>query len=332
MPKKLIKSINQYDNFIIFPHYKPDGDALGSILAMGYLLKKLGKNPYIFLENIPEQLVWLRDKHIKNFNVVSEKEISNFEANNIEAIVFLDFQIIKRLNPNAQQWFEKSKNSKKVFCIDHHIGNPTDFDYTYINTQMSSTCEWIHTLISQSENDKLFDKQIGECLYTGIVTDTNSFKFSTTSNTLRKAAEIMDLGVDSVTIQQNIYDKNSLVRLNLMSLIVQNMEIFSPQKISLTFLSQNDLKKSKEGDTDGLVNLPLSLEEVDCSITLYDFESRNHVKISFRSQGDIDVNTMAREWFNGGGHFHAAGALTTKMNLQECITYVKQKVSQWKLN
>jgi phosphoesterase RecJ-like protein len=156
----------------------------------------------------------------------------------------------------------------------------------------------------------MLDKTIGTCIYTGITTDTGSFRFpSTTSTTHRIVAELIDLGINNSEIHNLLFDDNLANRLQLLGRALQNIKVYPEFKTSYITLSQKELDEFhyQKGDTEGIVNYGLSIKGILFSAIFIEHRDENIIKISFRSQGNFDVNQFAREHFNGGGHINAAG-------------------------
>ena len=216
--------------------------------------------------------------------------------------------------------------------IDHHE-SPDDFaTYAYCVPSMSSTCEMIYNFLSEYDKN-LIDKDIAECIYTGIVADTGSFRFpSTSSNTLKIASELIDLGVEIDQIYQNLFNNFQFSRLKLLGKTLENFKKVKNLPVMYSLLSDEDQKINnyKKGDTEGFVNFGLSIEGVLCSVLMVEKKDEGVVKLSFRSKGKISVNDFAENFFNGGGHIHAAGGVsylslaeTEEKFLKDILTHIK---------
>jgi phosphoesterase RecJ-like protein len=198
--------------------------------------------------------------------------------------------------------------------IDHHQKPDSYAIVTYSDTSIGSTCQMIYEFISSLGKKDLLDKTIATCLYTGIMTDSGSFRFpSTTSTTHRIVADLIDLGVNNSEIHNLVFDDNSFNRLQLLGRALQNMKVFPEYKTAYTTLSQNELDEFhyKKGDTEGFVNYGLTIKGINFAAIFIENRDENSIKISFRSQGEFDVNQFSRENFNGGGHINAAGGKST---------------------
>lgn len=197
-----------------------------------------------------------------------------------------------------------------MIMIDHHELPGNYATYTYSDTTFGSTCEMIYNFIGFLNQKELIDKTIATCLYTGIMTDSGQFRYpKTTGTTHRIVAEFIDLGIENTEIPTLIFDNNSFERLQLLGRALQNMTVFPEKKTAYTKLSQKELDEFSyvKGDTEGIVNYGLTIKGIIFAAIFIEHRDENIIKISFRSQGNFDVNQFAREHFNGGGHINAAG-------------------------
>jgi len=203
-----------------------------------------------------------------------------------------------------------NKLTVPMIMIDHHQ-KPDDYAaFTYSNTAFGSTCEMIYNFISFLGKKELIDKTIATCIYTGILTDSGSFRFpSTTATTHRVVADLIDLGIENSQIYSNLFDNSSYNCLQLLGRALQNMKVKPEYKTAYISLSQSELDEFhyEKGDTEGIVNYGLSIKGIIFAAIFIEHREENIIKISFRSQGNFDVNQFAREHFNGGGHINAAG-------------------------
>ena len=194
--------------------------------------------------------------------------------------------------------------------IDHHQ-KPDDYAaITYSDTSFGSTCEMLYNFISFLGKKEDIDKTIGTCIYTGILTDSGSFRFpKTTGNTHRIVAELIDLGVENTEIPILLFDNSSFGRLQILGRALQNMKVIPEHKTAYSTLTQDELNAFDyaKGDTEGIVNYGLSIKGIYFTALFIENKEEKIIKISFRSQGDFDVNQFARDYFNGGGHRNASG-------------------------
>jgi phosphoesterase RecJ-like protein len=214
--------------------------------------------------------------------------------------------------------------------IDHHQKPDGFATYTYSDTAFGSTCEMIYNFISFLDKTGLIDKIIASCIYTGIVTDSGSFRFpSTTGTTHRIVADLIDKGINNSEIHNLLFDNNSYNRLQLMGRALQNMKVFPEYKTSYITLSQKELDEFhyEKGDTEGVVNYGLTIKGIHFAAIFIEHRDENIIKISFRSQGDFDVNQFARDNFNGGGHINAAGGKSYE-SMKETIKKFENLISK----
>ena len=291
----------------IIPHRSPDGDAMGSTLALYHFLLKLNHKPNVISPNdFPNFLDWLpSSKTVLIYE--NDKENCTKILKEAELVFTLDFNALHRTGEMEQVL---NKLSSPMIMIDHHQKPDTYATVTYSDTSIGSTCEMIYNLISFLDKKALLDKTIATCIYTGITTDSGSFRFpSTTSTTHRIVAALIDLGIDNSEIHNLLFDDNSANRLQLLGRALQNIKVFPEYKTAFITLSQKELDEFhyQKGDTEGVVNYGLSIKGINFSAIFIEHRDENIIKISFRSQGNFDVNQFARENFNGGGHINAAG-------------------------
>ncbi len=291
----------------IIPHRSPDGDAMGSTLALYHFLLKLNHSPVIISPNdFPNFLAWLPGSETVLI-YENDKEHCTKILKEAELVFTLDFNALHRTGEMEQVL---SKLSVPMIMIDHHQKPDSYATVTYSDTAIGSTCEMIYNLISFLDKKALLDKTIATCIYTGITTDSGSFRFpSTTSTTHRIVAELIDLGIDNSEIHNLLFDDNTSNRLQLLGRALQNMKVFPEFKTSYITLSQKELDEFQyqKGDTEGIVNYGLTIKGIHLAAIFIEHKEDNIIKISFRSQGNFDVNQFARDHFNGGGHINAAG-------------------------
>jgi len=291
----------------IIPHRSPDGDAMGSTLALYHFLLKLNHKPVVISPNeFPNFLAWLPGSETVLI-YENDKENCTKILNEAELVFTLDFNALHRTGEMEQVL---NKLSAPMIMIDHHQKPDIYATVTYSDTSIGSTCEMIYNLISYLDKKDLLDKTIATCIYTGITTDTGSFRFpSTTSTTHRIVADLIDLGINNSAIHNLLFDDNSANRLQLLGRALQNIKVFPEYKTSYITLSQKELDEFhyQKGDTEGIVNYGLSIKGIHFSAIFIEHRDENIIKISLRSQGNFDVNQFAREHFNGGGHINAAG-------------------------
>ncbi|WP_281234567.1 DHH family phosphoesterase [Flavobacterium gelatinilyticum] len=315
---------------VIIPHRGPDGDAMGSTLALYHFLLKNNHQPTVIAPNdFPDFLAWLPGSEtVKIFERDTENCTKILEE--AEIIFTLDFNAFHR---TGEMEHTLVKLTAPFIMIDHHE-KPHDYAaYTYSDTSYGSTCEMVYNFITFLNKKEDIDKTIATCIYTGILTDSGSFRFpGTTGNTHRIIAELIDLGVENTQIPVLLYDNSSFSRLQLLGRGLQNMKIFEEHKTSYTTLTQEELDSFNyvKGDTEGIVNYGLSIRGIVFTAIFIENKDEKIIKISFRSQGGFDVNQFARDHFNGGGHMNAAGG-RSETTMEETVKKFEDLVTKLKL-
>lgn len=315
---------------VIIPHRGPDGDAMGSTLGLYHFLLKNNHQPVVVSPNeFPDFLAWMPGSEtIKIF----EKDKINCTTilEEAELIFTLDFNALHRVG-EMEKVLEKL--TAPFVMIDHHQ-SPDDYAVvTYSDTAFGSTCEMLYNFISFLGKKSDIDKTIGTCIYTGILTDSGSFRFpKTTGHTHRIIADLIDLGVENTQIPTLLFDNSSYSRLQLLGRALQNMKVYEAHQTSYTTLTQAELDSFDyiKGDTEGIVNYGLSIKGISFAAIFIENAEEKIIKISFRSQGDFDVNLFAREHFNGGGHRNAAGG-KSELSMEETVRKFENLVFQIKI-
>ncbi len=279
---------------VIVGHKNPDGDAVGSCLGLSFFLKSLGHDTTVIMPNdFPDFLKWLPG--VEEIIVHErEREASTKLINTAELVFTLDFNSLDRVG-ELQSVLESC--SAKFVMIDHHQQPANYAVATYSDVKMSSTSEMVfHFMDALGQTEKL-SKEIAINLYTGIMTDTGSFRFSsTTPTTHRVAAKLIEAGAESAIINQNVYDTNSPERMKLLGVALNNLVILPELHTAYITLTQKDLDDHnfKKGDTEGFVNYALSVKGVVFATIFIENKQESIVKISFRSKGNFSVNDFAR--------------------------------------
>ncbi len=323
---KSLLSIPQ--NIVIVPHKNPDGDAIGSCLALYIFLKEKGQKCTVISPNdYPKFLKWMpENESILNYEKSQSKCKKIFEdASLIFTLDFNDFSRTGTLEALLKE------NKADFIMIDHHQ-QPSDYaKVTYSDVTMSSTCEMVYNFIVELGGVDDINKAIATNLYTGIMTDTGSFKYrSTSSETHRIVAHLIDKGAENMEIHRQVFDTNSPSRLHLLGVALKNMVILNEYRTAYITLSQEELDTNnfKKGDTEGFVNYGLTLEGIVLAVIFIENKDEGIIKISFRSVGDFSVNEFARNHFNGGGHTNAAGG-RSDVSLAETITKFNAVLSEY---
>jgi len=304
---KLQSYIEKGDKFVIVSHELPDGDAIGSSLGMYHYLNSFDKKDIkvIMPNNYPEFLKWMPGAR----DIVLWERYSDFAVSLIgeaDVILCMDINAARRVGKLTSALI--ASDADKIL-IDHHLEPEQFCDLTISYPQMSSTSELVFRLICALGDVDVIDKELAECLYTGMMTDTGSFTFNSNNAEIYTIiSELLHKGIDKDAIYRRVYQVYSTGRLRLMGYVLyEKMKIYRERKTSLFTLSQSELNRFgyRPGDTEGFVNMPLSIGDISFSGFLR--EETNLIKVSLRSVGEYPCNKFATEFFNGGGHLNASG-------------------------
>jgi len=316
---------------VIVMHLKPDADAMGSSLGLFHFLNQLGHSVTVISPtNWADWLKWM-----KGCEKVIDYELNPEKANTIldsaDWVFCLDFNTLSRTRKMSTKLhaFPRTK-----ILIDHHQQPQAEcFVYGISDTSKSSTSEMVYDFILDSGHAEKINKEIAECLYAGVMTDTGSFRFSSaTASVHRMVADLKDHGFDHSKIHENLFDNFLENRLRFTGHVLQNrLDIFYEYKTALISVPWKDLVKYqiKTGDTEGLVNYPLTIQGIKLAALIIDRDEE--IKCSFRSKGSFDVNIFARNYFEGGGHANAAGGRSSEtldQTIQRFIRAMKENASQ----
>jgi phosphoesterase RecJ-like protein len=324
--KQLLSNPKQ---IVIVPHKNPDGDAIGSSLALyHYLIAKDHKVTVIAPNDYPEFLKWIPgESNIIIHEVETEK--ANTLIAQAELIFTLDFNALHRTGA-MEHPLSQAKATK--ILIDHHQQPDNYAKYIYSDVTICSTCQMVYHFFEMLDDKKSINSKIATCLYVGIMTDTGSFRFSsTTATTHRVIADLIDKGAVNAEIHNQVYDNNSYDRLQLLGVALNNLKVVPDLNTAYISLSQRELNKHNftKGDTEGVVNYGLSIKGVKFAAIFIEHKQEGIIKISLRSKHNFDVNEFAREHFEGGGHINAAGG-RSNLSLSETITKFVSLLPQYK--
>ncbi|MBK8611084.1 MAG: DHH family phosphoesterase [Chitinophagaceae bacterium] len=323
----IFPALDQPKKVVITMHQKPDGDAMGSTLGLFHFLNKLGHScTVISPTNWASFLNWMPgcDKVIDYENNVEKADKLIDDA---DWIFCLDFNILSRTKRMEEKL---TGTTAKRILIDHHR-EPQSAVFTYgiSDIEKSSTAEMVYDLIIDSGHGGLIDPTIGECLYAGVMTDTGSFRFPSTKASVHKmVSDLKEKGLEHSHVHEELFDNFLESRFRFIGHVLLNrMQVFYEYNTALITIPQADLIKFnvKTGDTEGLVNYALSIQGIKLAVVIIDRGEER--KSSFRSKGGFDVNTFARTYFNGGGHFNAAGGFN-KESLDEVVEKFKTAIKE----
>lgn len=307
--KKIISLVSESERIVLVSHINPDGDAIGSLTGFKYFLEANGKTAKVIVPNrFPDFLKYLDEE-----NSILEYEGNGQQAeeyvNSADLVICMDFNSLKRIDALGDS---VGKSKAKKVLVDHHLQPDDIFDLTFSDVSASSTCEVAYWLIKEmlEADPQLAPVNLKSAVsfYTGLMTDTNNFANSVRPLTFKMAYELLLLGVDKEDIQFKVFSGFREQRMRMMGyMLYENMKIY-PQQCAGFMLITKELKERfnfSDGDSEGFVNLPLNIKDVEVSALFT--EADGYVKVSLRSKGDFSVNKLARAYFNGGGHERAAG-------------------------
>lgn len=319
--------LQQPSRIVITMHQKPDADAMGSSLGLAHFLKQLGHSVTVISPtNWAKWLDWMPgSREVLDYEALRDK--ADEVLDQAQILFCLDFNIFLRTRYMAEKL--RQMQCTKVLIDHHQEPDAASFDYGYSDTGKSSTCEMVYDLITGSGHDALINTEISECLYAGVVADTGSFRFSSTSASVHSlAADLKRRGLDHVRVQEQLFDNFLENKIRFTGhVLVNRLDFLYEYNTALIAIPKADILRYhiKTGDTEGLVNLPQSVQDIKLVGLVIDRDEER--KWSFRSKGDFDCNTFARKYFNGGGHFHASGGRSTD-SLDETVRKFKQALKE----
>lgn len=310
----------------ILTHRNPDGDALGSSLALMHFLEKSNHNVKVILPSEYPNIFGYMPGIEKSIVYDLRQEAAMTAIKQAQLIFCLDFNGLDRIDKMGLQISESK--AKKVL-IDHHLDPEPFADYVFSDTSASSTCELIYQFIEDLGELNKIDIPIGESLMTGIITDTGSFRYSTNPRCYKVAAALKEIGVDDYTLNDRIYNNLTQKQLRLLGHCIANrMEVLPEYQTGIIALTKEDYHTFQigRGDTEGIVNYILMMDGIKVAAFLR--EQPTIIKMSFRSKGDISVADLARNHFNGGGHKNAAGG-AAYAKLEDIVNRFKKELPNY---
>ena len=320
--------INEWEQVVIIPHTRPDGDAMGASLALqNYFQYKNIRCVTIAPTYYPEFLHWLPG-HQNVWQFLQKQPQTTSVIQKADAVFCLDYNDLNRID-RMNQIVEN--HAKQIINIDHHL-EPKHFGHVeLIDSSASSTCELVYEFFKEIDALDAITPDIAACLYTGIFTDTGGFKHNNTSAKTHKiAADLFERGVDIDKVHDELLNSSTANRLQFIGHALANRLKFYPfLNAAMIYISKEDAEQFEleSGDTEGLVNMPLGVKGVRFSTLIK--EDEEYVKLSFRSKSNFTVNTFATEHFNGGGHAQAAGGRNDD-TLENTIKKFEKLLNQYK--
>ena len=304
---KIVEEIQKANSIVLLAHESPDGDAIGSVLAMGIALENMGKKPDRIIKEYPRRFAFLpgADK---------VKEASDIEK--YDLAIALDCSDLRRLD--GKEYFE---NAKKTIVIDHHSTNTMYGDINFVNPVAPACCEILIGIFTYFELE--INHDLGTCILTGIITDTGGFKYQgVTPETFEFTAELLRKGINVSEIYEKVLETRTKSNFELMKRILSRMEVLEDGKVTFTYITNQDEEEvnAEPGDHEGLVEIGRGIEGVEVSIFIRQDADESKYKISMRSNNNVNVSKICY-LFGGGGHPRAAGCL-----IQGTVEQVKDKI------
>jgi len=325
---KVNKAIDNVDKIVIVAHVGPDGDAIGSSLALWHYLMTIDKEPVVIVPNpFPEFLAWM-----PGADCVLDYDHSKEKADELiasaELIFTLDFNTASRMGKMAEAILTAPADK---ILVDHHLHPDTYAKIRVSYPEISSTSELIFRLICRMGDFSKINLACAECIYTGMMTDTGSFTYNSNNHEIYAIiAELIKIGIDKDAIYRKVFNTYSIDRLRLMGFcLYHKMKVYPEYRAALITLTEKELSEFNyiNGDSEGFVNIPLSIAGVDFSVFMR--EDTERIKISFRSQGTFPANKVAADLFNGGGHLNAAGG-ECGLTLSEAVKKFEDALPDYK--
>jgi len=323
------KWFEKADKIVIVSHVSPDGDAIGSSLGLWHFLNSQDKTVHVIVPNaFPDFLKWMPGaKEVIQYN--RYKEFADRLIMEADVICCLDFNVLSRID-DMEEIVSVSPGRKMI--VDHHL-YPGDFARIVIShPQISSTSELVFRLICQLGNFSDISKDAAECIYTGMMTDTGGFTYNSNDREIYLIiGELLSKGIDKDVIYRKVFNTHSEGRLRLMGYVLyEKMRVYPQFNAAMISLTREEQQKFqyKKGDTEGFVNMPLSMKGICFSVFLREDTEKDMIKVSLRSVGTFPCNEVAAEYFNGGGHLNASGG-EFYGTMEEAIDLFKQALVRY---
>ena len=305
---EILNLIQNSESIVVVTHQTPDGDAVGSSLAMKLALESMGKNPDVIIPEVPSIYDFLPGRE----DIKASSDVEKYE-------LAISVDCATEMRIDGKEYFE---NAKHTIVIDHHGSNTMYGDFNYVNPVSPACCDILAGVFDYYNIN--ITKDIGTCLLTGIITDTGGFKYpSTTAETFEFAAELLRKGVNVSEIYKRTMDTMSRATFELTKRVMDRMEILEDGKVAFTYITKQDVNEvdAKPGDHEGLVNIGRNLDGVEVSIFIrQNEENKDEFRASLRTNGDVNASDICL-MFGGGGHPRAAGA-----TIEGTIEQVKEKL------
>lgn len=315
---------------VILSHTNPDGDAIGSSLALAEVLKAKGHTVNCILPNrFPYYLKWMPGTDGIIIHSLDKIGITQSVVEAAEVIVCADMSTLTRLE-SLTEVITANTMAKRVL-IDHHLNPSEDFDLIFSSPDSSSTAYLVYEIIKAAFGTEALTATIGTLLYVGMITDTGNFAFSNlTPQLFRAVADLIEAGIDIPTIYNNVYNSFTEGRARLFGYVInKKMKTLLKGTVAYMSLTEDEMRRFwfQQGDSEGFVNYPLSIKKVKMS-AMFSEQQGGFIRVSLRSHGKVDVNTFARRYFNGGGHHNAAGGKSF-MTMEDTIAHYIASVEEY---
>ena len=322
------RKILDAENIVIAGHQGPDGDAMGSTLALCNFLHKIGKKATVVIPNVcPAFLKWLPGfKEVIVFKDNRHNAINAIKA--ADLLLTLDLNEYQRMGDDMASFMRQSKAVKVM--IDHHLNPELFADVTISYPSMASTSEMIFRLICRMGYFDVLDKEIAECIYTGMMTDTGNFSFNSNNSEMYViVSELIKKGINKDEIYNRVFNQYSVDRFRMMGYVLTKMEVIDELGVAIIPMSRAELNQYNyhKGDTEGFVNMPLSIKGI-CMSAFFK-EEDGLIKVSLRSQGEVSVKEISQGVFGGGGHKNAAGAEAKGKTLDEAVEMLRSALPKY---
>ena len=315
---------------VILSHTNPDGDAIGSSLALAEVLKERGHTVHCILPNrFPYYLKWMPKSDELIIHAQDKLGVSQSVIEAADVVICADMSSLSRLEALTE--IIAANTTAKRILVDHHLNPSSEFDLVFSYPESSSTAYLVSEIIKAAYGREAFNQTIATLLYVGMITDTGNFAFSNINPDLfRAAADLLETGIDVPTIYNNVYNSFTEGRARLFGYVInRKMKTLLKGTVAYISLTEDEMRKFwfQQGDSEGFVNYPLSIKKVKMS-AMFSEQQGGFIRVSLRSHGKVDVNTFARRYFNGGGHHNAAGGKSF-MNLEDTIAHYIKSVEEY---
>ena len=315
---------------VILSHTNPDGDAIGSSLAMAEVLEAQGHTVHCILPNrFPYYLKWMPKSDTLIIHSQDKLGITQSVIEAADIVICADMSSLSRLE--ALTDIIAANTTAKRILVDHHLNPSEEFDVVFSHPEASSTAYLVYEILKAAYGKDVFTQTIATLLYVGMITDTGTFAFSTINPQLfRAAADLLETGIDVPTIYNKVYNSFTEGRARLFGYVInRKMKTLLKGTVAYISLTEEEMRKFwfQQGDSEGFVNYPLSIKKVKMS-AMFSEQQGGFIRVSLRSHGNVDVNTFARRYFNGGGHHNAAGGKSF-MSMEDTIAHYIASVEEY---